>query len=590
MNENNYFLILILAGLGYCLIVWEYFALGWYPEWISYIPAKLLEKAPPLLQIAKVASPTFLVLAFVLRGYENPDDSDTRKLTWKWQIIIWIVFILSFLVVLQEKRLTDYAWLYFYPIAIFSSIITSPIIGNQPNSSIINPPLRKSKLGFHFPLKTGILIPKGINISNPFRGIFICGSAGSGKSESFAKPILWQAAQKSYTGILYDYKFPELTNVAYSAYHLCPDEVTFYLINFTDLSRSYRVNPLHPRYLPSIAYADELAQAIVSNLMPETISKKDFWVRSAVAILTATIWYMRKHHPEDCNLPHIVKTICSKDFENHIKRLEKDPETASLVSSVSVALERDANKQLAGVSSTLQIALAKLDTPEINWVMSGDEVDLKLNDPDHKSFLVVGTDPKLSDHLSPVISCIITCALKQINQPDRHHSLVLLDEGPTLFIPKFEQIPATARSHQIATIFMAQDISQLVQSYGQTNAEVILANLNSQLFGRTSNPRTAEYVSSLFGLEERKMKSTNQNKGTSYQRSIWGFPIPHYGKSVSVNLQQRPIIKPQEIMELKTGEFIGITVSKINEKINGKCNINHHSYKHIFNDALIFNF
>ena len=574
MYENNYIAILIMALLGYSLVGWEYLALAWFPHWLDFIPPSFMNKLSTLLELTRPVSPILYVLAFVLQQYEKSGNTETQRLDWKWLSLFGCLFIASWVLILKYHQLGAITWIFLYPTAILITLLAGPVLGIQlgfqPQGNIKNPLLGKSEYGFHIPLKTGSIIPKGINISNPFRGVFISGAAGSGKSESLAKPIIWQAAKKGYTGILYDYKFPELANVAYTAYHYCPDDVTFYVINFTDLSRSHRVNPLHPRYLPSIAYADEYAQAIVSNLMPETIGKKDFWVRSATAILTATIWYMKKHHPKQCTLPHIVSRICSKDFEKLIRQLESDPETAGLVSSVSVAMEREADKQLAGVSSSIQIALARLNTPEIAWVMSGDDVDLNLNHPDKKAFLVVGSNPKLADSLSPVISCIITCALKQMNQPDRHHSMILLDEGPTLFIPRFEQIPATARSNKIATIFMAQDISQLVQAYGQVNAEVILGNLNSQLFGRTSNPRTAEYVSSMFGLEDRELTSKSRNSGSSYNRTVWGFPMPHYGRSVSQNLQQRPVLKPQEVMELGVGEFVGIVASIRVENFTGK--------------------
>lgn len=49
-------------------------------------------------------------------------------------------------------------------------------------------------------------------VGNPFRGIFIAGAAGSGKSESVAVPLLLEFIRKGFAGIVYDFKFPALDN------------------------------------------------------------------------------------------------------------------------------------------------------------------------------------------------------------------------------------------------------------------------------------------------------------------------------------------------------------------------------------------
>ena len=88
--------------------------------------------------------------------------------------------------------------------------------------------------------------------------------------------------------------------------------------------------------------------------------------------------------------------------------------------------------------------------------------------------------------------------MRQMNKPNQQKSVVLLDEAPTIYIPNIEQIPATARSNKIATIFGVQDFSQLVDNYGQDKAQIILANLGNQFFGRVTNGKTAEMVKNLF--------------------------------------------------------------------------------------------
>ena len=98
-----------------------------------------------------------------------------------------------------------------------------------------------------------------------------------------------------------------------------------------------------------------------------------------------------------------------------------------------------------------------------------------------------------------------------MNQAGKHHSAVLLDEAPTLYIPKLEIIPATARSNKVSISFFAQDISQIVSQYGQKNADLIISLLNNQFFGRVSSQKTAEYVSKLFGKTDQYFESHSQS-------------------------------------------------------------------------------
>jgi type IV secretory pathway TraG/TraD family ATPase VirD4 len=274
---------------------------------------------------------------------------------------------------------------------------------------------------------------------------------------------------------------------------------------------------LHPRYIASPAYASEYALAIVNNLMPETITKPDFWTRSAQALLTATIWYLSRYYPACCTLPHVINMIVCKDYRKLLDKLKQDYQCASMIRSIITAVDMEASSQTAGMVSTLQLGLGRINTPEICYVLSGDEFSLDINDPAAPRMLCIGTSPALADTFAPVISCLVTVALKLMNSQGKHHSYVLLDEGPTLYIPKLDQLPATARSNRVATIYMAQDFSQMKKQYGQNEAEAITSNLNNQFFGRVANLHTAEYVSRLFGREDRLMRSeglSNNQSGT----------------------------------------------------------------------------
>ncbi len=395
-----------------------------------------------------------------------------------------------------------------------------------------------------------------INVANPYRGTLVIGSSGSGKSASIGNAFLHQFIQKDFCGVLYDFKFPTLANEINTTLHLYEKDnrINFYIINLENPNLSHRCNPLSPENIPTVAHAEEYARAIVNNLDTSTIKQRDFFSNSAIAWLASLIWFFRSEHSDYCTLPHVINTILYKDYSHVISMLEANPQSADMVRSIATAIQNKAEKQIAGVIASLQIMVSKINSPEIVWALTGADFDMNINDPANPKLLCLGSDPGMVDTFSPVISLIITVALKQMNKQGKHKSFVLLDEAPTLYIPKFEMIPATARSNKVASVYMAQDYAQMQDMYGRDKAEVIIANLSNQFYGKVSSVQTAKAVSEMIGREERSI--TNYSKSSS--RGSKGSRNLSYNTSISQ--QERFIIKPQEVMQLQPGEFIGQSV------------------------------
>jgi hypothetical protein len=388
-----------------------------------------------------------------------------------------------------------------------------------------------------------------LNITNPYRGVLVLGGAGSGKSKSVIETILLQAIQQGFTGLLYDFKFPALAQVANKAHRAFPSSVRPYYVNLEDLTRSHRVNPLRPDLMPTSSYADDYARCIMANLKPESIEKPDFWSDSAQRYLTAVIWFLREEYPQYCTLPHAMNLIFEPTADV-VALLSTNPETRGTVASLREALQRKAEGQTAGVVSTLQTALGKINTKEICWVLSGDDFSLNLNDPKEPKFVTLGNSATLSPTFGPVLALLTSVALKQMNQRGKQKSVVILDEAPTLYIPGFEQLPATARDNGVATIFAAQDISQIEDMYGRNKKDALLANLNNQFFGRVGHRETAQYIVDLWGGHYVQQVTRSMGSGqTSNGGSV--------SDSTSVSEQRRNRIETQEVLDLEKGEFFG---------------------------------
>ena len=392
-----------------------------------------------------------------------------------------------------------------------------------------------------------------IYLENPYRGIYVQGGAGSGKSASVFEPIIQQIGEKNFAGILYDFKSPELTHKIFCSYK--NSIVVVKNIDFKNPLMSDRVNPIDPKYLLKSAIAVEYTNAIINNILPETIKKSDFWSKNSKMILAGVIWFLRNEHPQYCTLPHAISLILHTPIDVLIKKISQDFEAGGMVASLRESIDRGAERTVAGILSTLQNGLSILNTFDIFWLLSKSDVDLHLNNPDNPTFLCIGNDSTLPTTYTPAISLIITVALRQMNQPNQQKAVVLLDEAPTIFIPNIEQIPATARSNKIATIFGVQDYAQLADKYGEEKAQVIISNLGNQFFGRITNGKTAQMVQNLFSKTNQVFISKSKGTGTSGK-------MIHFGSSTnegtSENIQERNRVKISDLVNLSQGEFYGI--------------------------------
>jgi len=488
--------------------------------------------------------------------------------------IIWVllscIITFTFQIFLKDSKIKSFSD--FYSISIIEKIsyiflflvYTSPFWaalfivikkfrnkGDQGKAGKQKKQLKKEDTTYNLVLNTE---HQKININNPFRGIYIQGGAGSGKTASIIEPLLTQFSEQGYTGILYDFKSPELSLKSLNLYSN-NSGIRSYFVDFKEPTRSNRVNPIKPEYLQKTAFALEYSLALINNMIPESVKQLDFWSRNSWMLLSGVIWYMKKNYPQYCTLPHVISLLLHTDLNRLILKISEDYEAGGLVSSIKQAIDRDAEKQVAGVLSTLQNALSSLNTADIFWILSGDDLSLDLNNPSEPKFLNIGNDSTLSSTYSPVISLIITVALRQMNRENRSKSVIMLDEAPTIYIPNFDQIPATARSNKIATVFSVQDFSQMIDRYGKDKAQAILSNLGNQFFGRTVNLTTAEMITRLFARKDITFETQSFGSGTSGK-------FVHFSSNSNTttgeSIQERDRIKVSDVTNFDVGEFCGI--------------------------------
>lgn len=300
----------------------------------------------------------------------------------------------------------------------------------------LTPTFEAAPLALHLPTASGELV-----LNNPFRGLLITGGAGAGKSYSLIEPIIAQAVQKDFAGLVYDFKFPTLARHVADCLH-ASERLPAYYINFVDLTRSHRVNPLHPDLFPSVSHAKQLSKLLVHNLTAAKNADSDFWLQSAINLIASAMWFLRVKHPAYCTLPHALNLLFHEPAE-FVPALRSDPQAGDLVAGLASAVKGDAKAQISGVMGSTQNAISEINTPEICYVLSGHDFALDVNDPNDPKWLVLGNDSSLSKVYSPVLALIVQVATDRMNREGKAPSVVVLDEAPTLFLPEFSKLPST---------------------------------------------------------------------------------------------------------------------------------------------------
>lgn len=414
-----------------------------------------------------------------------------------------------------------------------------------------------------------------IPIVSPQRAVLVAGSQGSGKTFSVLLPAIWQSIYKGYCGVIYDFKFPDLSIEAYNALiksvannqrvfttddNKKPIIPAFIVIDFEHLKYSNRCNPFHRNYMSSIDDTAQLAKTLLYNINKTWIKKEgDFWVISAINYLTCAIWFlklMEKEYPQlgdICDLPHAIELI-NKDPTTVFNIIERYPELDTYSSMFTLALRSQASKQISGQIATIQASLAGLSSPKIYWVMSGNDTDLSVNDPNNPKIICLGNTPTKSGVYGAALSVYTSTIMKMIYKHKQIKCSFFIDELPSMYLLGLDDFIATVRSYKVATWLGIQDIEQLTKSYGQESANVII-NTCGTIFSGSVNAKTAETFSKMFG-------KSNQNKvNTSLTKADINL-------SYGTNMQD--LVPASKIMTLSQGDFIGKVADNFEQPIDLK--------------------
>jgi len=412
-----------------------------------------------------------------------------------------------------------------------------------------------------------------INIVNPFRGLLVIGSPGAGKSWFVIQHVIRQHIEKGFAMFVYDFKYDDLSRSVYNWLQLYEKNYavkpSFYVINFDDLSRSNRCNPLDPMAMHDITDATESARTILMGLNREWISKQgDFFVESPINFVTAIIWFLRKFRDgKFCTLPHVIE-LMQADYEELLPVLNTQAEIEVLVNPFITAYQNDAMEQLEGQVASAKIGMARLASPQLYWVLSGADFKLDINNPLNPKIVCMGNNPEKQDIYGAVLSLYVSRLIKLVNKKGKQKCSLVFDEFPTIFFNHIDSLIATARSNKVATTLAMQDISQLKKDYGKEQADVIV-NITGNIISGQVTGETAKLLSERFGkiMQDRESISINRTD-----------------TSISHSKQLESAIPASKIASLSSGQFVGMVADDPSEKIRLKM-----FHTEIVNDANLLN-
>lgn len=398
-----------------------------------------------------------------------------------------------------------------------------------------------------------------INVVNPFRASMVLGTPGSGKSYAIVNNYIKQQIEKGFAMYIYDYKFPDLSEIAYNhlLHHLDAYKVKpqFYVINFDDPRKSHRCNPINPAFMTDISDAYESAYTIMLNLNRSWIQKQgDFFVESPIILLAAIIWFLKIYEKgKYCTFPHAIEFL-NRPYAQIFPILTSYDELANYLSPFMDAWEGGAQDQLQGQIASAKIPLSRMISPALYWVMTGDDFSLDINNPKEPKVLVVGNNPDRQNIYSAALGLYNSRIVKLINKKKQLKSSMIIDELPTIYFRGLDNLIATARSNKVAVCLGFQDFSQLTRDYGDKESKVIQNTVGNVFSGQVVG-ETAKTLSERFGkvLQQRQSMTINRND-----------------KSTSISTQMDSLIPASKISNLTQGIFVGAVSDNFDERIDQK--------------------
>jgi hypothetical protein len=403
-------------------------------------------------------------------------------------------------------------------------------------------------------------------VVNPYRATVVLGTPGAGKTFSVLLTMINQFTRKNAALYVYDYKYPELAIKTLMFKNANTQNTTSVkIIAFNDLRNSSRCNILNTDFIPTKTHALEISKIFYTNANKSWVGKEgEFFSESAYQYLSMIIWFFKNYKGGIYStFPHVCK-FATSPIELTFPILQASGIVDDTLGIFKSALEREAYDQLMGQVASATIPLTAINSPDINYILSGDDVNLEINDINNPTTLIIGNDEIRRDALRPVLGLLHGTLISRINQEGPKHKMgLVMDEFSSTYVKGIDHLISVARSRKIATVLGFQDLSQLERDYSKQEANTIY-NLIGSIFCGNAKGNTAEEISKIMGSSNQEKQSYSMNPSSA---------DPNI--SLSTNLQK--IVPVDTIANLSQGQFVGVLADDYKYPIERKkfhCDMN----------------
>lgn len=565
------YLFLFAHIYHYCLPFFQ--SIGWWGTVSEYLMLFLTQMG----LFRHVMTAKFIAIGLVLLGALGSKGKQNRKARPEVAIVLLIVFLGLYFF---SHQVAGFFGPSFSPVYIFVTIISlisvtfcvsyiarsfdtdllDDLFNIENQSFPQEERLMENKYSINLPTKyyyRGEYRKGWINVVNPFRATMVLGTPGSGKSYAVINNYIKQHIEKGFAMYVYDFKFPDLSKIAFNHYMQHLDaykdaNIKFCAINFDDPERSHRCNPIHPRLMEDYIDAKETANVILVNLNRSWTQKQgDFFVESPKVLFSAIIWFLKLYkNGKYCDLPHALELLAI-DYRQTLPILFSYVDLENDLAPFLNAAEAGAQDQLQGQIASTQLSLANITSRKIYWTLSGDDFTLDLNNLADSKILCVGNNPDNQTVYSAVLALFNSRIMKLINKKGKRPCSVIIDELPTIYFRGIDNLIATARSNKVSICLGFQDMTQLIRDYGKEQADAINNTIGNVFCGQVLG-QTAKYMSDRFGKIQQQSESLNINRTDT---------------SSSLSTRFDTMIPESVISNLSQGEMVGAVADNRGEVI-----------------------
>lgn len=383
-----------------------------------------------------------------------------------------------------------------------------------------------------------------IKFFNPLRNFLIIAGSGSGKTKSHGKPLLQNYIENGYAGFIYDFKDFDYTKSAYYLVQKNNYPYKFYYLNFRDLTRTYRTNPINPKLLD-----EDVFEQIMYDVLSSYVEKgeKGDWFGMALGLFKGVAMRFYYDYPQHCNIPVVTNFCMHNDPKRITAFLQGRPESASLANSFIAA--ESSPKTQGSILATLGLYISSLaSNKKICYVLSGNDFDFNLIDPLEPKLIAASNSYQIQKLLGPIIGLMIKSATRHFTMDNKIPTMFFLDEATTFNIDEFETLPSVLREYKCSFTLLTQSIAKIEKQYGKLDKQSLQGNFGNIFYGSISELTDIESFSMLFSKKnERRISHTRGQSGDRGSRSI------------SVTEEEKKRYDASFFQRLTPGEFVGVT-------------------------------